>query len=383
MRDLVGSVTVDAYVPAYGSARRDAGLLLAVTIFMLLVGLMTVYSASSFIAQKQGLADHYYLRQQASKALVGLVALYVLARVDYRLYRLAAWPLLGFTMLALLIIVIPGTEAIAPPRNGARRWLEFFGGRFQPSELAKLVLIIWTAALAAKKGERIRSLRWGLAGFALVYVVVGVLIAMEPDFSSAALIGMLGAIVLFAAGARISHFTLLGGLSTLLLWEWIQAASYRVIRLFAFLQGGGDPSGAGYQLRQALIAVGSGGLFGVGYGESVQKYYFLPEPHNDFAFAIIAEEWGLVGVIAVALAVATFGVLGLRIARRAPDAFGFLLAVGLTSMIVVSSLIHMGVSLGLLPTTGITLPFISYGGSSLVVSLAAVGMLLNIGSWHS
>ncbi len=154
-------------------------------------------------------------------------------------------------------------------------------------------------------------------------------------------------------------------------------------RLMTFFSAGSDPQGAGYQLRQALIAVGSGGLFGVGYGESVQKYYFLPEPHNDFAFAMIAEEWGWVGVAAVTVLVAVLGTLGLRIARRAPDSFGFLLAIGLTALVVVSAFIHMCVSVGLLPTTGVTLPFISYGGSSLVVSLAAVGILLNIGSWRA
>lgn len=381
MRDLVGSVMVETHVPAYGSARRDAAVLLAMTVFLLLAGLLTVYSASSFLAQKQGLPDHYYLGQQASKALIGLVALYVLARVDYRLYRLAAWPLLGVTMLMLLVLVLPGTEAIAPARNGARRWLDL-GVRFQPSELAKLVMVIWTAALAVKKGDRIRSLRWGFAAFVVIYFIVGLLIVLEPDFSTAALIGMLGAVVLFAAGARISHFMLLGALSAPLLWDWLQTAGYRLTRILVFLNGG-DPTGAGYQLRQALIAVGSGGLFGVGYGESVQKYYFLPEPHNDFAFAMIAEEWGLVGVTAVALAVTAIGALGLRIARRAPDTFGSLLAVGLTAMLVISAVIHMGVSLGLVPTTGITLPFISYGGSSLVVSLAAVGILLNIGSWRA
>lgn len=383
MRDLVGSVIVDAYVPAYGSARRDAGLLLAITIFMLLAGLITVYSASSFLAQKQGFPDHFYLQQQASKALVGLVALYVLARVDYRLYRWLAWPLLGVVSLALLVLVLPGTDAIAPARNGAQRWLEFGGMRVQPSEAAKLTLVIWTAALAAKKGDQIRSLRWGLAAFAVVYLLIGLLIVLEPDLSSAALIGILGAIVLFAAGAKISHFMLLALLAVPLLWGWIETASYRITRLVAFFSGGGDTSGAGYQLHQSLIAVGSGGLFGVGYGESVQKYYFLPEPHNDFAFAIIAEEWGLMGVLTIALSVAVLGAIGLRIARRAPDTFGFLLAVGLTAMIVVAALVHMGVSLGLLPTTGITLPFISYGGSSLVVSLAAVGILLNIGSWRA
>ena len=182
MKDLVGAVTVDTYMPAYGSARRDAALLLAVTVFLLLMGLITVYSASSFIAQKQGLPDHFYLRQQASKAMVGLVALYVLARLDYRVYRMAAWPLLGMTLLMLLIVILPGTEAIAPVRNGARRWLEV-GVRVQPSEVAKLVMVIWTAALATKKDDRIRSLRWGLAAFAVIYLIVGLLIVLEPVHS--------------------------------------------------------------------------------------------------------------------------------------------------------------------------------------------------------
>jgi len=382
VKDLAASLTVDAYVPAAGSGRRDAGMLLAITVFLVLVGLITVYSASSFLAQKQGLPDHYYLRQQANKALVGLLVLYVLARLDYRIYRRLAWPLLGMTLLALLLLVLPGTEAIAPSRNGARRWLDV-GVQVQPSELAKLVMVIWAAALAAKKGERLRSLRWGLAAFGVIYLPVAFLIVLEPDLSSAALIGLLCAIVLFAGGARIGHFILLALIALPLFWEWIQAASYRMARLVTFLDAGSDPSGVGYQLRQSLIAVGSGGIFGVGYGESAQKYFFLPEPHNDFAFAIIAEEWGIVGVATVALSIVALGVLGLRIARRAPDVFGFLLAVGLTALIVVSALMHMGVSLGLLPTTGVTFPFISYGGSSLVVSLAAVGILLNVGSWRA
>jgi cell division protein FtsW len=351
-------------------------------VFLVLVGLLTVYSASSFLAQKQGLPDHYYLRQQASKALLGLLALYVTARVDYRAYARLAWPVMAVTLFTLLLLVLPGTESVAPVRNGARRWIDL-GVRFQPSELAKLVMVIWAAALAAKKGERIRSLRWGLAAFAVIYLSMAFLIMLQPDLSSAALIGLLCGIVLFAAGARIGHFILLGILAVPLFWEWIRTASYRLARLVSFLNAGADPEGAGYQLRQALIAVGSGGLFGVGYGESAQKYYFLPEPHNDFAFAIIAEEWGWMGSVIIALAIAGFGYFGLRIARRAPDAFGFLLAVGLTALVVASALIHMCVCVGLLPTTGVTLPFVSYGGSSLVVSLAAVGILLNIGSWRA
>ncbi len=383
MKDLAATVTVDSYVPAAGSARRDAGMLLAVTVFLLLVGLLTVYSATTFLAQKQGLPDHYYLRQQASKALVGLLVLYVLARVDYRKYARFSYPLLGATLVTLLLLVLPGTESIAPVRNGARRWIEFSGFRFQPSEVAKLAMVIWVAALASKKGQHVRNLRWGLGPFTVVYLCVALLIILQPDLSSAAMIGLLCGIVLFTAGARIGHFVLLAMLAVPFLWDHILAASYRVARLMPFLNAGSDSEGAGYQLTQALIAVGSGGLLGVGYGESAQKYYFLPEAHNDFAFAIIAEEWGWVGSAVIVVGVAVFGFLGLRIARRAPDPFGFLLAVGLTALIVAGALIHMCVCLGILPTMGDTFPFISYGGSSLVVSLAAVGILLNIGSWRA
>ncbi len=383
MKDLAATVTVDSYVPAAGSARRDAGMLLAVTVFLLLVGLLTVYSATTFLAQKQGLPDHYYLRQQASKALVGLLVLYVLARVDYRKYARFSYPLLGATLVTLLLLVLPGTESIAPVRNGARRWIEFSGFRFQPSEVAKLAMVIWVAALASKKGQHVRNLRWGLGPFTVVYLCVALLIILQPDLSSAAMIGLLCGIVLFTAGARIGHFVLLAMLAVPFLWDHILAASYRVARLMTFLNAGSDSEGAGYQLTQALIAVGSGGLLGVGYGESAQKYYFLPEAHNDFAFAIIAEEWGWVGSAVIVVGVAVFGFLGLRIARRAPDPFGFLLAVGLTALIVAGALIHMCVCLGILPTMGDTLPLISYGGSSLVVSLAAVGILLNIGSWRA
>jgi cell division protein FtsW len=383
VKDLAATVTVDSYVPAAGSARRDAGMLLAVTVFLLLVGLLTVYSATTFLAQKQGLPDHYYLRQQASKALVGLLVLYVLARVDYRKYARFSYPLLGATLVTLLLLVLPGTESIAPVRNGARRWIEFSGFRFQPSEVAKLAMVIWVAALASKKGQHVRNLRWGLGPFTVVYLCVALLIILQPDLSSAAMIGLLCGIVLFTAGARIGHFVLLAMLAVPFLWDHILAASYRVARLMTFLNAGSDSEGAGYQLTQALIAVGSGGLLGVGYGESAQKYYFLPEAHNDFAFAIIAEEWGWVGSAVIVVGVAVFGFLGLRIARRAPDPFGFLLAVGLTALIVAGALIHMCVCLGILPTMGDTLPLISYGGSSLVVSLAAVGILLNIGSWRA
>lgn len=384
MTDLVRpGLPAESYLPEYvGAARRDAAVLLGLTVFLVLVGLLMVYSASSFLAQSRGLPDHYYLQRQAERALVGLVALYVCARMDYRVWRKVAWPFVGLSVLALLLTVAPGTHALAPVRNGARRWLEL-GVTIQPSEFAKLAAVIWTAALAAKKGERIRSLRWGILPILLVPGTLMFLILVEPDLSGSALLGLVTALTLFAAGARIGHFILLAMVALPVLWEQITDVSYRLARIIAFLDGGADPAGAGYQLQQSLIAIGSGGPLGVGFGESLQKFHFLPEPHTDFVFAIVGEEWGFAGSLVILASLALLGHFGLRIARRAPDRFGFLLGVGLTMLLVCTGAIHLAVTMGVLPTAGVTLPFVSYGGSNLVVSLAAAGILLNIGSWRA
>lgn len=384
MRDLAAPpVSRAAYASELvASARRDATWFLALTILLVLAGLLTVYSASSFMAQNRGLPDHFFLVRQAERAMVGLVLMYVAARLDYRIWERAAWPLVGVAALALLIVVAPGTEAIAPPRNGARRWLEI-GVTVQPSEFTKLAAVLWTAALAARKGDRIRSLRWGITPFVLVLGGLMLLIVIEPDLSGAAMLGLVTTVTLFLAGARVGHFLLLAILAVPVLWDQITDVSYRLSRILSFFGSQPDPAGAGYQVQQSLIAIGSGGVLGVGYGESVQKFHFLPEPHNDFIFAIVGEEWGFVGSAAVILALATLGHLGLRIARRAPDRFGFLLGSGLTLLLVLTGAVHVAVTMGVLPTAGVTLPFVSYGGSNLVVSLVAAGILLNIGSWRA
>lgn len=384
MRDLVAPrVSRRAFVPeVVGAARRDATAFLGVTIFLVLIGLLMVYSASSFLAQNRGLPDHFFLQRQAERAMVGLVLMYLGARLDYRIWERLAWPLVAVAGFALLLVIAPGTEGIAPARNGARRWLEL-GVTVQPSEFAKFAAVVWTAAVAAKKGDRIRSLRWGMAPFVLVLTGLMFLILIEPDLSGAAVLGLVAALTLFAAGARVGHFILLAMLAVPILWDQISDVSYRLSRILSFLGSQPDPAGAGYQLQQSLIAIGSGGVLGVGFGESVQKFHFLPEPHNDFIFAIVGEEWGFVGSAAVVLSLGLLGHLGLRIARRAPDRFGFLLGVGLTLLIVVTGAMHIAVTMGVVPTAGLTLPFVSYGGSNLVVSLTAAGILLNIGSWRA
>ena len=340
-------------------------------------GLLQLYSASAFLAQSEGLPSHFYALRQLTGAVAGVVLAAFVARLDYRRLERWAWPFLAGVVFLLLLVILPGTEAIAPRVNGARRWIRL-GFTIQPSEFAKLALIIWTAALVVKKQDRLHSFSKGLLPFLLVWLGVVLLVFLQPNLSAALLLLLLSALVLFAGGARIGHFILLGLVAVPTIWRQIQGASYRWNRIIAFMDPTADPEGVSYQIRQALIAFGSGGIDGVGFGKSQQKFGFLPEPHNDFLFAMIGEEWGWLGAVFVLVLFAGFGWVGYRIADRAPDPFGCLLAVGMTNLLVVSALLHMGVALALLPTTGISLPFMSFGRSSLLVSFAAVGVLLSV-----
>lgn len=361
-----------------GTSAPWAGRLLAGTTVLLLgLGLLSVYSASSFLAESRGLPSEHYLTDQLAHAGVGVLALAVGRLVDYRLWRRLAWPLMAATVVALVLLVLPWTTELAPRLNGARRWLQV-GVAFQPSEVAKFAVVAWTAALAVKKQDRLHSFRYGMLPFLLVVGLVCALVLAEPHLSAAMILAVLAGIVLFAAGARLGHFLLLGGISLPLLWEQVVNTGYRMSRVAAFLEPVAGQ--AGYQLRQSLIAVGSGGLFGVGYGESRQKLYYLPEPQNDFIFPIIAEEWGFLGSALMLTLFLGWTLLGLRIASSAPDLFGRLLGVGLTAVVAVGAFAHFGVTLGLLPTTGVNLPFVSAGGTHLVLAMGCTGVLLNIAS---
>jgi cell division protein FtsW len=340
-------------------------------------GLLELYSATAFLAQAEGLPGYAYALKQLGGAAVGVVVAMVLSRVDYRRWERLAWPILLVVTVMLVIVIAPGTSAIAPRINGARRWLNL-GIQFQPSEFAKLALIFWTAMMAVKKQDRLHSMSKGLMPFLVVWLAVVLLVFREPNLSAALLMVLLAALVLFAGGARIGHFILLGMLAVPVVWHLITTADYRMKRIVAFLDPAADPAGVSYQIYQSLIAVGSGGLSGVGFGASRQKFGFLPEAQNDFLFSMIAEEWGIFGIV---LCVALFGAflwVGYRIAARAPDRFGYLVGVGMTNLIAVSAFMHMGVALALLPTTGVALPFMSSGRSALLVDFAAVGILLSI-----
>jgi len=352
--------------------------LLAVLAAVLVVfGLVAVYGASSLVATGGGeVGADFALRQLVGAVVGGIVATW-LARSDYHAWRRAAWPLLGVTALLLLIPLLPFTHGIAPAINGARRWVNLGVVTVQPSELAKLAAVVWTAMLAAKKGEQIRTFQRGLLPFLVILGPLVGLIFLEPNLSMALLVAILAGTVLFTAGARIGHFLLVGVGAAPLAVGAVASAQYRLARVLTFLNPGSAPSEATWQV--SLVGLGSGRLFGVGLGQGQQKLGYLPYAYSDFIFSTIGEEWGFLGVLAIVVLFATFMWVGFRIARSASDAFGQLLAVGLTALIGFAALLHIAVSLGLLPATGITLPFISYGRSSLFVALVATGVLASIG----
>lgn len=354
----------------------EAGALLSISCLLLGFGLITLYSSSSVLAINQGLPDTYYLAKQASGGALGLLALTVCAWVPTRAWKVLAAPALIVTLLTLLVLILPQTKAIAPEINGARRWLRV-GLTVQPSELAKLAVVLWTAAAVTRHAPRLRSLSRGLLPLLIVWGLLSVLIALEPDLSTAIVVVALGVVVAFVGGARIGHFVLLGALALPLVSSQLRVG-FRQERISAFLDPASDLSGAGYQVQQSLLAAGSGGITGVGFGEGRQKFGFLPEAHTDFIFSMIGEEWGLAGALGVILAYAAIVVIGFRVAARARTAFEELVVVGLTVMVALHAILHMAVGLALVPATGLALPLISYGRSNLVVTFAAIGIVIAV-----
>ncbi len=362
-----------------GNPSWETRLLAVVTAILVVFGITAVYGASSIVAFQEGYAGGHYVVRQFSGVAIGAVLLLLGARIDYHVWQRMAWPFLALVALFLVILLLPFADPIVLERNGARRWLGVAGVSFQPSELAKLAVVAWTAMLATKKGAQVREFKRGLLPFLVILVPLAVIILVEPALSTTLLIVLLAGTVLFTAGARIGHFLLLGLAAIPLVWREIAVTQYRLQRMLTFLSSGTDHSDSGYQIQQSLIGMGSGRLFGVGFGEGMQKLGFLPLASTDFIFSTIGEEWGFVGIIVLIGLFATFVAIGFRIARTAPDRFGTLLATGLTAMIGVTAFLHMAVTLGLVPTTGLPLPFVSFGRSNLVVSMLAAGILINIG----
>ena len=370
-----------AYAPAHvrerwrmGSEARGLVFVMAV---LLAFGLAVLYSASAIVAMQENRDSWYYLGRQLTGVLGGAVAFAVAAKLPAERWEKWAWPIMWLTIVTLLLcLLLP--SSIAPRINGSKRFL--FGASFQPSELGKLGVVIWTSMLIVKKGDKLRRLTKGVLPFFVVIGLLDILVALEPDLSVAMLYTLLLAVLLFVGGVRVAHFVALFALAIPILWKEIEKVQYALLRLTSFLDPGNAPSEISYQLKQSLIAVGSGGMFGVGFGQGRQQYGFLPFPYSDFIASNIGEEWGFIGLAAVTLAFAAYALLGFRIARKARSPFLQLVAVGLTFVTVITAYLHIGVVIGLLPTTGLTLPFVSYGRSNIVLTMFLTGILVNIGS---
>lgn len=364
-----------------GELRWETRLLAVVVATLVVFGIASTYGAASMQLNRAGDPVGFsYALKQISGAVVGGLALIIVSRLDYRIWQRFAWPFLFVTIAFLLIPLLPGIPgSIAPRLQGAKRWVFLGPINFQPSELARLAIVVWCAMLAAKKGAQLREFKKGLLPFLVVVGFVALLVFLEPNLSMAILLTFGAGIVMFTAGAKIGHFLLLGLIALPIVYTKIVDTQYRAARLATFLNPGQASDAASFQINQSLIGFGSGQLFGVGYGQGQQKLGYLPYAYSDFLFSSIGEEWGFVGVCVLILLFALFVWLGYRIAKTAPDPFGQYLAVGVTTIIGFTAFLHMAVSLGMMPTTGLTLPFMSYGRTSLVMALISTGILLSIG----
>jgi cell division protein FtsW len=357
----------------------ETRLLAVVTATLVVFGVAAVYGASSIVAVERGEPGSAFALRQLIGALAGGLLFVIAARMDYHRWEGLAWSLIGLSAVLLVVPLLPFTRSIAPEINGARRWIVAGLVSFQPSELTKVAVVAWTAMLAAKKGDLVREFKRGVLPFMAIVVPLCVLILLEPNLSTATFVALLAGVMLFTAGARIGHFLLLGLAAVPIAWHEVVSAQYRLARVVTFLSPGEDSLEMSWQIRQSVIGVGSGRIFGVGFGQGQQKLGYLPYAYSDFIFSTIGEEWGFIGVCLVVLFYAVFIGLGFRIARTAGDRFGMLLATGLTALIGLSAVVHMSVSLALVPTTGLPLPFLSYGRSNLLVSMAAAGVLVSVG----
>lgn len=352
---------------------------LFVTVGLLLLGgLIMVASTSYYPARRYGVGQHYFLLRHCLWACLGLVAMLGLMNVPYR--KLADGRVVAVAVVAILVALV--VVLAMPPVKGAHRWLPLAGFSVQPSEFAKLVAILFTAYVLARKEPQVNE-PWAVPiPLAIVLGPMAFLILVEPDLGATVMLAATVGTMVFLAGLRWRYVVAAATAAVAITAVAILSDGYRLARIRSFLEARDDLTSIAYQLRQSLVALGSGGLFGVGLTDGQQKKFFLPDAHTDFVYAVIGEEFGLVGTLLVLTAFVVLFWRGIRAALGAPDRFGFYLASGITTLVVLQGLVNMGVCVGLFPTKGLALPFLSYGGSSLVATLAATGVLLNV-SQHS
>lgn len=354
--------------------RVDLPFLLLVLV-LLTVGLLVLYSAS--YAQSEYDTGYQistkYLQKQAVCAAIGLVAMYVFSRIPAPVWYRFAWVVYGISIVLLLSVLVIGEEV-----NGARRWINLAGLQFQPSEVAKFTLIVLFARLTTSFGQRAKTFRYGVMGFGLALLGILVPLALEKHLSAIMLMGMVAVVMMYVAGTRLRWLLAGAGAAVVFVLVYIQFMGYAGDRVTAWLHPELDPGDTGYQILQSLYAIGSGGIFGLGYGKSRQKYLYLPFQYNDYIFAILCEELGLVGALCVMALFAATILRGYYIALNARDRFSTVLAAGLVTLIAVQTILNLGVVTNLLPSTGIALPFFSYGGTALAVNLGEMGIVLSI-----
>jgi cell division protein FtsW len=350
----------------------DPWLLLAVAA-LVSIGVVMVFNVSYFHGEERFGDSLQFVRKHCAAIVLGLVAGVLASRVPSHVYQRAAYPLLLGSLVALVLVLVPGIGVV---RGGARRWVDLGLVSLQPSEVAKFALVLYLAASIVRKGERMQTFKLGVVPHALVAGAMAALLLLEPDFGTAALVCSLVVLMLFAGGVRPRHLLLPLVPGIPLGIYVLLAESYRLKRLLGFMSPDADPLGINFQLRQSFIAFGSGGLWGVGLGEGRQKMFYLPAAHTDFIFSVVGEELGLLGALVVLALFAVVAARGFRIALRHGDRFASLLAFGVTMSLILQAAVNVGVVLGLLPTKGLTLPFVSYGGSAIIASLAQAGVLV-------
>jgi cell division protein FtsW len=352
----------------------DVTLLLAV-LFLVGIGMVMVYSASGPLAMQQYHSDYYFLKRQITFALLSILALVFCRYLPYRLYRAFSYPFLISSLVLLAAVHIPG---LGNEAGGAKRWLDMGFLKFQPSEVTRLALIVYLAYSLERKQKLIDQFAIGILPHLVVLIIFSAVLFTQPDFGSLVIFWVLSFIMMFIGGVKIVHLASILLPAVIAGWWFMTFEEYRIHRIIMFLNPWEYATTLGYQTIHSLMAFGTGGIFGVGLGKGYQKLFYLPEPHTDFIFSVIGEELGMIGVLIIILLYGIILYRGLIIARNATDIFGCFLAMGITVAMGLQICINMGVALGILPTKGLTLPFISYGGTSLLFNMAAIGILMNI-----
>jgi cell division protein FtsW len=356
------------------SVKFDGYILIAVGL-LLIFGILMVYSASNAFSREQFGDSLHYLKRHLIYCGIGLILMFAAMRIDFWHYQRLAWLMVALSLILLVLVLIPG---IGVKIGGSTRWIKIGSFTFQPVEIAKLTLIVYMARFLSKENDNVKSFKRGILPFLIIISVYLGLLCAQPDFGSVILIVFLAFLLLFIGGAKVLHLVSLGSVAVIFIVVGVLLAPYRLQRVLTFINPGDDPEGTGYHVIQSLYALGSGGVLGTGLGEGVQKLQYLPTPHTDSIFSVIGEELGFLGASILVILFMIVVWRGIHISLKIDERFGSLLAVGISCLIGIQTIINVGVATGSLPSKGITLPFISFGGSSLLMSLIAIGILLNI-----